>query len=194
MKGFLVIVGLGLLASIYGCSTYNSLVRADERVKAQWAQVENVYQRRADLVPNLVSTVKGYTAHEKEVLEAVSTARAQVGSVKLDASKLSDAQAVANFEKAQSQLGGAIGRLLAVSEHYPDLKAQPLFANLQSQLEGSENRIAVERRNFNEAVQDYNTDVRQFPGSIMATLGHFQAKVPFKATTTGADQAPKVQF
>jgi LemA protein len=194
MRKLAVLAILAIAALGYGCSTYNRLVRADETVKKQWADVENVYQRRADLVPNLVSTVKGYTAHEKEVLEAVTEARAKAGSVKLDASKLGDAQAVAQFEQAQAQLSGALGRLLAVSERYPDLKAQPLFANLQSQLEGTENRIAVERRKYNEAVQEFNTQVRSFPTSMVAGFGHFSAKVPFHATTAGAETAPKVQF
>jgi LemA protein len=194
MKAFLIIAAICAAVGFYGCSTYNRLVGADEAVKAQWAQVESAYQRRADLVPNLVQTVKGYTAHEKEVLEAVSQARAQVGGVHLDAQKLSDQQAVERFEQAQTQLSGALGRLLAVSERYPDLKAQPLFANLQSQLEGTENRISVERRKYNETVQDYNVRVRSFPGSTIAGLGHFEAKVPFRATTPGAAEAPKVQF
>ena len=194
MKALLVVVGLGVVVGAYGCSTYNKLVRTDEAVKAQWAQVENQYQRRADLIPNLVQTVKGYMTHEKEVLEAVTVARAQAGSVKLDTSKLSDPQAIARFEQAQSQLSGALGRLLAVSERYPDLKAQASFQTLQSQLEGTENRISVERRRYNETVQEYNTTIRSFPSSMIAGLGHFAAKQPFKATTAGAAEAPKVQF
>src|SRR5262249_54243243 len=167
---------------------------ADESVKQHWADVEGAYQRRADLIPNLVSTVKGYMAHEEKVLEAVTAARAQATQVKLDVSKLSDPKAVEEFEKAQAQLSGAFGRLLATSERYPDLKANDNFKTLMSQLEGTENRINVERHKYNESVQTYNTKVRSFPTSMVAGIGHFQAKVPFKATTARAEQAPKGQF
>jgi LemA protein len=194
MKPLLVILGLSAVLGFYGCTAHNHLVAADEAVKAQWSQVENVYQRRADLIPNLVQTTKGYMSHEKEVLEAVTEARSKAGSVRLDASKLSDPEAVRQFEQAQGQLSGALGRLLATSEHYPDLKAQPLFANLQSQLEGTENRITVERRKYNETVQSFNTEVRSFPTTMVANAMHLEAKVPFKATTANAAEAPKVQF
>jgi LemA protein len=194
MKALLVLVGLGVIVGIYGCTTYNGMVRADEHVRKEWADVESAYQRRADLVPNLVETVKGYMTHEKEVLENVAAARAKAGSVQLDASKLSDPAAVAQFQQAQAQLSGAFSRLLATSEHYPELKADRHFSELMSQIEGSENRINVERRKYNESVEDYNARIRAFPASAIAGLGHFQAKVPFQATTPGADKAPQVKF
>jgi LemA protein len=194
MKALAVLAALGVIIGIYGCSTNNRLVSADEGVKAQWANVESAYQRRADLVPNLVNTVKGYATHEKDVLESVTAARAKATSVTLDASKLTDPKAVAEFEQAQGQLSGALGRLIATREAYPDLKANQNFANLMSQLEGTENRINVERRKYNEAVQGYNTEVRSFPTSVIANLRHFETKVPFKATSAGAEKAPEVKF
>jgi LemA protein len=178
---------------VSGCG-YNSLVGADEEVKASWGQVENVYQRRADLVPNLVATVKGSAAHEQNTLAAVVQARAQATQVKLSASDLSDPAKVQAFERAQGQLSQSLGRLLAVSESYPDLKANASFRDLQAQLEGTENRIAVERRRYNEAVQRYNTLVRSFPTVVSAKLFHFQTKEPFHATTVGAERAPEVKF
>src|SRR5438132_484277 len=194
MKSVAIFAGLGIILGLYGCSTYNKLVARDEAVKAQWATVESQYQRRVDLIPNLVNVVKGYAAHEKGVFEAVSNARAKASSVQIDPSKLSDPNAVKQFEQAQGQLTGALRGLIAISERYPDLKAEPRFADLQSQIEGTENRIAVERRKYNEVVQDYNTVVRSFPTSFVAGLGHFQVKVPFTVTTPGAQNAPTVQF
>jgi LemA protein len=176
-----------------GCG-YNSLVSADESVKAAWAQVENVYQRRADLIPNLVATVKGSAAHEQKVLTEVTAARASATQVKLSVDDLTDPEKVKAFEHAQAQLSGALGRLLAVSENYPDLKANAAFRDLQSQLEGTENRIAVERKRYNDAVRDYNVKCREFPTVLAAKLWGFKPKEPFKATTANADKAPEVKF
>jgi LemA protein len=182
---------VALLAS--GCG-YNSLVGADESVKAAWANVENVYQRRADLIPNLVATVKGSAQHEEKVLADVTAARASATQVKLSVDDLNDPEKVKKFEEAQGQLSGALGRLLAVSENYPDLKANANFRDLQSQLEGTENRIAVERRKYNEAVQAYNVKTREFPTVMAAKIWGFKPKEPFKATTAGAEKAPEVKF
>ncbi len=176
-----------------GCG-YNSLVGSDEQVKAAWGQVENVYQRRADLVPNLVATVKGSAAHEKDTLAAVTQARAEATQVKITAGDLDDPAKVKAFEDAQAKLSQSLGRLLAVSESYPDLKANANFRDLQTQLEGTENRIAVERRRYNEAVQGYNVQVRSFPSMLAAKIWGFKVKEPFRATTAGADRAPEVKF
>src|SRR5438067_1271744 len=161
-----------------GCG-YNSLVSADEQVKASWAQVENVYQRRADLIPNLVSTVKGSAHHEETVLKEVTSARASATQVKLSAEDLSDPAKMQAFEAAQAKLSSSLGRLLAVSEGYPDLKANASFRDLQAQLEGTENRIAVERRRYNEAVRDFNAKCRGFPTVMAAKYCGFRAKEPF---------------
>jgi LemA protein len=151
-----------VILSISGCG-YNSLVQMDERVNQAWAQVENQYQRRADLIPNLVKTVQGYAEFEKGVLEQVTELRSKVGQIKLSAEDLSDEQKFKQFQEAQDQLSGALSRLLVVAENYPQLKANENFLALQTQLEGTENRISVERKKFNEAVQDYNTSIRSFP-------------------------------
>ena len=184
---------LALAASLAGCG-YNSAIAADEKVKAAWANVENVYQRRADLIPNLVNTVKGSAAHEEKVLTQVTAARAQATQVKISADELSDPEKMRQFEAAQQQLSSSLGRLLAVSENYPDLKANASFRDLQAQLEGTENRIAVERRRYNEAVQEYNQIVRQFPTSIGAKFAGLKPREPFHATTANADKAPEVKF
>jgi LemA protein len=181
------------LVTLAGCG-YNSLVTTDEQVKAAWAQVENVYQRRADLVPNLVATVKGSAKHEETVLAQVTQARAQATQVKLSVDDLSDPNKVRAFEDAQARLSSSLSRLLAVSESYPDLKANASFRDLQAQLEGTENRIAVERRRYNEAVRDYNVKCRSFPTLVTARLFGFKPKEPFKATAPGAERAPEVQF
>ena len=183
-----------LLVPLAGGCGYNSLVGADENVKASWAQVENVYQRRADLVPNLVNTVKGSAAHEEKVLQEVTAARASATQIKLEAGDLSDPAKVKAFEDAQAQLSSSLGRLIATSEAYPDLKANAAFRDLMSQLEGTENRITVERRRYNEAVRDYNVKTREFPTVIAAKLWGFHPKEPFKATTANADKAPEVKF
>ena len=168
--------------------TGNQLVALDELVNEKKAQVENVYQRRADLIPNLVNTVKGYAKHEATVLEEVTQARSQVGQVKLD--KPED---LPQFEKAQSQLSGALSRLLVVAEKYPDLKADKNFMELQSQLEGTENRITIERQRFNEASREYNIYVRTFPQAIVAGFRGFKER-PYFAAQTGSQTAPKVEF
>lgn len=175
-----------------GCSTYNGMVDADQAVNKQWGQVESQYQRRADLIPNLVSTVKGYAAHESETLEKVTEARAKAGSITLTADELTP-ENMARFQQAQSELSSALKSLLAVSEAYPELKANENFLNLQSQLEGTENRIATERMRFNEAVETYNLKVLRFPGNLFAGIFGFRQKDMFKADA-GAQNAPTVSF
>ena len=184
---------LALLLPLSGCG-YNSLVSADESVKAAWAQVENVYQRRADLIPNLVNTVKGSAQHEEKVLAEVTAARASATQVKLSVDDLSNPEKVKQFEEAQAKLSSSLGRLVATAEAYPDLKANAAFHDLMGQLEGTENRISVERRHYNEAVRDYNVKVRGFPGLIAAKIWGFKPKEPFKATAENADKSPEVKF
>ncbi|HKX62633.1 MAG TPA: LemA family protein [Verrucomicrobiae bacterium] len=184
----LLIVGVG------GCSTYNSLVTRSTKVDESWAQVQNVYQRRADLIPNLVATVSGAADFEKSTITQVTEARASVGRVQIDASKApADAARLEEFQKAQGQLSTALSRLLVVAERYPDLKATAAFRDLQAQLEGTENRITVERQKFNEAVQAYNTDIRKFPAVLLAGALGFQSK-PYFGAKEGADTPPKVDF
>jgi len=186
------LAGTALLLS--GCGV-NTIPAKEEAVKAKWADVENQYQRRADLIPNLVSTVKGYAAQEKDVLEAVTKARASASQVTVDPTKLSDPKQLAAFEQAQGALGQSLGRLLVTVEKYPDLKSNELFLQLQSQLEGTENRITVARRDYNMALQDYNTEIRTFPSLITAKVVYgAQPIAPFKATTVNADKAPEVTF
>ncbi|OYW14514.1 MAG: hypothetical protein B7Y82_06915 [Sphingomonadales bacterium 32-65-25] len=186
------LAGTALLLS--GCGV-NTIPAKEEAVKAKWADVENQYQRRADLIPNLVSTVKGYAAQEKDVLEAVTKARASASQVTVDPTKLSDPAQMARFEQAQGALGQSLGRLLVTVEKYPDLKSNELFLQLQSQLEGTENRITVARRDYNMAVQDYNTEIRTFPSLITAKVVYGAEPIaPFKATTVNADKAPEVKF
>ncbi len=172
--------------------SYNTMVKKSETVKEKWSQVENVYQRRADLIPNLVNTVKGYATHEKETLEGVIQARAKATSVNIDAGNL-NAQNLQAFQNAQAGLSQALSKLMVVVERYPDLKANQNFLELQSQLEGTENRIAVERKRFNEATRDYNTYIKLFPTNILANMFGFSTKPYFKAEK-GADKAPKVKF
>lgn len=191
-------VGLLLLAVIVlgvgGCSSYNGMVTGSTRVDESWAQVQNVYQRRADLIPNLVSTVSGAANFEKSTLTEVTTARASVGRLQIDANKApTDAARLEEFQRAQGQLSSALSRLLVVSERYPDLRATAAFRDLQAQLEGTENRITVERQKFNEAVRSYNTDIRKFPNVLFAGALGFQSK-PFFAAKEGSDSPPKVQF
>jgi len=185
------IVGLFVTLSFSSCG-YNTMVSQDENVKAKWAQVENVYQRRADLIPNLVSTVKGAAQHEQGTLTAVVEARAKATAVTVNPDDLSEAS-IAEFQKTQDALSKSIGRLLVSVEAYPDLKANSNFQELQAQLEGTENRITVERRSYNEAVQQYNTTVRSFPNNIMAGIFGFKAKGTFTAAE-GSDKAPTVEF
>lgn len=178
--------------SLAGCGV-NNIPTKEEQVNASWSQVENQYKRRADLVPNLVQTVKGYASHEQQTLTNVIEARAKATSVTLSPEKLSDANAVKEFDNAQGQLSAALGRLMVVAEQYPDLKANQNFLSLQSQLEGTENRIAVARRDYIAAVQDYNTEVRTFPGLIWAKIYGAKPKEQF-AAPAGSDNAPAVQF
>lgn len=187
----IVLVGLFTALSFSSCG-YNTMVSKDENVKAKWAQVENAYQRRADLIPNLVATVKGAAEHEQGTLTAVVEARAKATSVTVDPSNLSE-EAIAEYQQTQDALSQSIGRLLVSVEAYPDLKANSNFQELQAQLEGTENRISVERRAYNEAVQDYNTTVRSFPNNIMASLFGFKSKGTFQAQP-GAETAPTVSF
>lgn len=173
-------------------SVYNELVEQDEKVRTAWSQVENQYQRRADLVPNLVGLVKGYMEHERGTLENVIKARTKAVGAAPDASRLDEAS-LQNFQTAQGELAGALSRLMAVAENYPELKAGESFRELQVQLEGTENRIAVERKRFNETVQRYNTSLRRFPASLLAGFFHFQARAYFEADQ-GAEKAPPVDF
>jgi len=184
-----------LIVLLTGCGI-NTIPELDERAKAGWAQVENQYQRRADLVPNLVATVKGYAEQEREVLIAVTEARAKVGQIQVDESTVNDPAKLQAFEQAQSELGGALSRLMVVVEQYPDLKSNQNFLTLQSQLEGTENRISVARKDYIEAVQAYNTELRTFPGRIWHSIlySDLSNRATFEATTEGADEAPKVEF
>ncbi|HEY3698142.1 MAG TPA: LemA family protein [Spongiibacteraceae bacterium] len=184
-----------LLPLFSGCGV-NNIPTYDEQVKAAWGQVENQYQRRADLVPNLVATVKGYAAQERETLTAVTEARAKVGSIQVDSKLIDDPQRLKQFEAAQGQLTGALQRLMVVVEKYPDLKSNQNFLALQSQLEGTENRIAVARRDYVLAVERYNTEIRTFPGSLWHKFMYSDLPVreTFKATSENADKAPTVNF
>ena len=171
---------------------YNNMVTEDENVQNAWAQVENVYQRRADLIPNLVATVKGYAEHESATLENVIAARAKATQMTVDPANLSE-EAIAKFNEAQGELSTALGRLLLIQENYPDLKANQQFSDLQAQLEGTENRIATERMKFNDAAKVYNTMIRKFPDNIIASIFGFEKKGYFEAQA-GAETAPKVEF
>ena len=189
-----LLIGLGVVAAFFFIviswfiSVNNTLINLDEGVKAKWSQVENVYQRRADLIPNLVNTVKGYAKHEESVLEEVTRARSQVGQV-----KLGNPDDLQKFDQAQGQLTGALSRLLVVAEKYPDLKANQNFLELQSQLEGTENRITVERMRFNEAAQEFNMYVRKFPQVIVAGMRGFHEH-PYFTAAPGASTVPEVKF
>jgi LemA protein len=194
--------GLGCLAIIViavviigfsAWGTYNSLIAEQQTVESKWAQVENVYQRRADLIPNLVAKVKGYASHESDVLEAVTASRSQVGSVRVTPDILNNPAEFEKFQQAQAGLTGALSRLMVVVERYPDLKANQNFLELQSQLEGTENRITVERMRFNDAAQSYNTKILQFPSRIYARLFGFKTKAYFKSAP-GSEKAPVVDF
>jgi len=190
-----LVVVVVLVAAIVGwaISVNNQLVRLDQDVSEKWAQVQNVYQRRADLIPNLVETVKGFAAQERTVLEEVTRARASASSIQLTPEALNDPKALERFQAAQNQLSGALSRLLVTVERYPELRSNQNFLALQSQLEGTENRISVERRRFNESVRDYNTRLRLFPGSVVANFTGFQSKAFFEATADAATP-PKVKF
>lgn len=191
-----IIVGVILLVVIIIYSsfkgTYNKIVTTNEAVGASWSQVENQYQRRSDLIPNLVSTVKGYAEHESTTLEGVVEARAKATQVTLDVNNLDEAS-IEKYQKAQGEVSSALGRLMAISESYPDLKANENFMQLQAQLEGTENRIATERKRFNDTVKDYNTYIRTFPRNLIANMFGFTAKGYF-AADQGAEKAPEVKF
>jgi LemA protein len=198
MKGMisrLVVLSICLAAMLMSsCGMYNKMVALDEAVKAAWSQVENVYQRRFDLIPNLVETVKGYAAHEKETFQAVTEARAKLGgTVKIDKSVINNPEMMKKYQQAQAGLGAALQRLMVVAERYPDLKANQNFRDLQAQLEGTENRIAVERRRFNTAVQAYNTYIRKFPNNLFSNIFSFERAEFFKMEEA-AKKAPKVKF
>jgi LemA protein len=183
-----------LLLLLSGCG-YNTLQSEDEQIKAAWAEVLNQYQRRADLVPNLVNVVKGYASHEKETLESVTNARARVGSVQATPQLLNDPQAFAQFQQAQGELSSALSRLLAVAENYPQLKADALFRDLQAQLEGTENRITVARNRYIKSVQEYNVTVRSFPTNLTAMVFGFEVKPSFTVENEREiSKAPKVDF
>ena len=191
--GLAVVAGLVAIALLVFGGTYNSLVQSEEGVSSAWAQVENVYQRRLDLIPNLVETVKGYAKHESETLQAVVEARAKATQTTLPANVFNDPQALTQFEQVQQGVTSSLSRLLAVIEQYPDLKANQNFLTLQTQLEGTENRITVERQRFNLAAQEFNTKVRIFPNNLIASLMGFQRKAYF-AADEGARNVPKVEF
>jgi LemA protein len=194
-----LVIILVIVVAIFGvvkffAGTYNTMVGMEEGVLSQWAQVENQYQRRLDLVPNLVATVKGYASHESEVFTEVAEARSQAGGVmELSSDVLDDPEALARFQQAQNSLGGALQRLLSVTENYPQLQANQNFMALQDELEGTENRIATERMRFNETVQEYNKYIRTFPNNIIANMNGFEKKAYFTATDE-AKTAPKVEF
>ena len=192
--GTIVAVAIVVILGIWGISSYNGLVSSEQGVDAQWAQVENVYQRRADLVPNLVETVKGAANFEKETYTAVAEARSQAGKVTIGKDVLNDPAAFQKFQAAQDSLSSALSRLLVVAEKYPDLKATQAFRDLQAQLEGTENRIAVERQRFNEVAQQFNSKRSSFPTVILANLFSKFAEKPYFHAQAGAETAPKVKF
>lgn len=191
-KGLIITVVVIALVAIWGISSYNGLVSMDENVSNSWANVETQYQRRSDLIPNLVNTVKGYAKHESQTLEAVMAARSQATQVKIDPSNCTPQQ-LAAYQKAQGDVTTALGKLLAITENYPDLKANQNFLELQSQLEGTENRIYVARKDFNDTAKKYNTSLRRFPRNIIASMFGFEKRNYFEAEA-GAEKAPKVEF
>jgi LemA protein len=193
LVALIALVVVVLAVTGWGISVNNQLVRLEQDVNEKWAQVQNVYQRRADLIPNLVETVKGFAAQERRVLEEVTRARASATQVQLTPQALSDPQALERFRAAQGELSGALSRLLVVVERYPELKSNQNFLALQSQLEGTENRIAVERRRYNEAVRAYDTRLALFPGSVVARLAGFRPKAFFEAAPDAATP-PAVKF
>ena len=192
MKYFVRAILATIIAALLSSCSYNSMVEADENINAQWAKVENQYQRRADLVPNLVNTVKGYVAHESETLEAVIAARSKATQITVDPANLTE-ENLQKYQEAQGELSSALGKLLAITENYPDLKANQNFLELQAQLEGTENRIATERSRYTDAVNAYNKKIRKFPALITAKIFGFDAKPQFKAEAS-ATQAPTVEF
>jgi len=193
IAALVVLVVLVVALGAWAAGIYNTMVGLEQGVNEKWAQVQNVYQRRADLIPNLVETVKGFAAQERTVLTEVTEARARASGIQLTPEALNDPKAMERFQAAQNQLSGALSRLLVTVERYPELKSNQNFLSLQSQLEGTENRIAVERRRFNEAVRDYNTRLAVFPGTVVARLAGFTPKAFFEATPDAATP-PKVKF
>lgn len=191
-KSLIIIIVLAVILIGWGATSYNGLVTMEENVSGQWSNVETQYQRRADLIPNLVNTVKGYASHEKETLEGVVAARSQATQIKVDPANLTP-EKLAEYQKAQGAVTSALGKLLAITENYPDLKANQNFLELQAQLEGTENRINVARKNFNDAAQAYNTAIRRFPKNIFAGMFGFEKRAYFEAEE-GSEKAPKVEF
>ena len=191
-KGMVITLAVIAVIALWSISAYNGMVGMDEGIQGKWADVETQYQRRSDLIPNLVNTVKGYAAHEKETLAAVVQARSEATSVKIDPTNMT-AEQMAQYQQAQNGVSSALGKLLVVVEKYPDLKANQNFLELQAQLEGTENRITVARRNFNEAAKEYNTAIRRFPKNILAGMFGFEKKAYFEAEQ-GAEKAPQVEF
>lgn len=191
-KGLIITIVVIALVALWGISSYNGLVSMDENVSNSWANVETQYQRRSDLIPNLVNTVKGYAKHESQTLESVMAARSQATQVKIDPSNCTPQQ-LAAYQKAQGDVTTALGKLLAITENYPDLKANQNFLELQSQLEGTENRINVARKDFNDTAKKYNTSLRRFPRNIIASMFGFEKRNYFEAEA-GAEKAPKVEF
>lgn len=191
-KGLIITIVVIVLVALWGISSYNRLVGMDENVSNKWANVETQYQRRSDLIPNLVNTVKGYAKHESQTLEAVMAARSQATQVKIDPSNCTPQQ-LAAYQKAQGDVTTALGKLLAITENYPDLKANQNFLELQSQLEGTENRINVARKDFNDSAKKYNTSLRRFPRNIIASMFGFEKRNYFEAEA-GAEKAPMVEF
>ena len=191
-KSTIILIAAIAAVAMWAISAYNGMVKMDESVSTAWSNVENQYQRRADLIPNLVNTVKGYAAHEKETFEAVVSARSKATQMNVDADNLTP-EKLQEYQKAQGEIGAALGRLLAITENYPELKANENFKELQAQLEGTENRISVERRNFNEVARSYNTSIRTFPKSLLAGMFGFD-KRPYFEAEEGANKAPEVKF
>ena len=190
-KGTILLLAIIAVVVLCGVNVYNNMVSHDEAVTKAWANVESQYQRRADLIPNLVATVKGYAAHESETLQAVTDARAKATSISVDGNMT--AEQFQQYQVAQNEVTGALGRLIAIAENYPDLKANQNFLELQAELEGTENRIAVERQNFNTAAKTYNTYIRRFPQTLFASIFGFDKKDYFEAEA-GSEKAPTVEF
>ena len=191
-KSTIILVAVIAALAMWVISAYNGMVKMDESVSTAWSNVENQYQRRTDLIPNLVNTVKGYAAHEKETFEAVVSARSKATQMTVDPENLTP-EKLQEYQKAQGEIGAALGRLLAITENYPELKANENFKELQAQLEGTENRISVERRNFNEVAREYNTSIRTFPKTLIAGICGFD-KRPYFEAEEGANKAPEVKF
>lgn len=191
-KSTIIVIAVVAIIAIWGVSSYNGMVKMEETVNTEWSNVENQYQRRSDLIPNLVNTVKGYASHEKETFQAVVDARTKATQMTISADDLTP-EKMQEFQKVQGEVGSALGRLLAITEAYPDLKANENFKELQAQLEGTENRISVERKKFNDAARSYNTAIRTFPRNLLAGMFGFD-KRPYFEAEEGAEKAPKVEF